>query len=243
VSTGRNTSFPMQTPVIDGLQACAERALRELPATGENGRKRTVETAGELTPRQVQIARHAWDRRANAEISTRPFIGPEPDRWRRHKPASSKTPDLRNFGHVYPGRPEQVQSVRADLRGFLNGCPIADETILVASELAANAAIHSSSRHQPGGRFIVRAEVCAGDYAWVEVEDQGGIWAGHHPRDGRPHGLDIVQAVAGDRSWGIGGDATLGRVAWARLGWPGRLTALSPIPGMPGSGTRPDLIS
>ena len=221
MSTGRNTSFPMQTRVIDGLQACAGRALLELPATGENGRKRTVETAGELTPRQVQIARHAWDRRGETEISTRPFIGPQPCRLRRPKTGLPKPSDLRNFGQVYPGRPEQVQSVRADLRGFLNGCPIADETIMVASELAANAAIHSSSR-QPGGRFTVRAEVRPGDYAWVAVEDQGGIWAGHHPRDGRPHGLDIVQTIAGDRGWGIGGDAALGRVAWARLGWPAR---------------------
>jgi serine/threonine-protein kinase RsbW len=219
VSTGRNTSFPMQTRVIDGLQACTERALRELPATGENARKGTVEPAGELTPRQAQTARHAWDRGANLEISTRSFVRPRPDGWRRHKPEPLKPSDLRNFGQVYPGKPEQIHSVRADLRGFLNGCPIADETILVASELAANAAIHSSSR-EPGGRFIVRAEVRPGDYAWVEVEDQGGAWAGHHPGDGRPHGLDIVQAIAGDRSWGIGGDPTLGRVAWARLGWP-----------------------
>ena len=211
----------MQTRVIDGLEGCAERALRELPATGETTRKRAVETAGELTPRQGQIARHAWDRRARPEIGTQPFIGLQPDGWRRHKVDPPKTADLRNFGQVYPGKPEQIHSVRADLRGFLNGCPIADETILVASELAANAAIHSSSR-QPGGRFIVRAELRPGDYAWVEVEDQGGMWAGHHPGDGRPHGLDIVQAIAGDRSWGIGGDPTLGRVAWARLAWPGR---------------------
>jgi serine/threonine-protein kinase RsbW len=218
VSTGRNTSFPMQTRVIDGLQGCAERALREPPATGENGRKRTIETAGELTPRQVQIARHAWDRRANPETGTQAFIGSQPDGW-RHKLDLPKLLDMRNFGRIYPGQPEQVKSVRADLRGFLNGCPIADETILVASELAANAAIHSCSR-QPGGRFVVRAEVRHGHYTWVAVEDQGGIWAGHHPRDGRPHGLDIVQNIAGDRSWGIGGDATFGRVAWARLGWP-----------------------
>jgi len=170
------------------------------------------------------------------------FIGPRSAGWRLPRVHASKRSGLRSFGHAYPGRPEQVQRVRADLRAFLNGYPIADETILVASELAANAAIHSSSR-RPGGRFIVRAGVCPGDHAWVEVKDQGGIWAGHRPRDGRPHGLDIVQAIAGDRGWGIGGDASLGRVAWARLGWPDRLTALSPIPGMPGSGTRPDLIS
>ena len=70
--------------------------------------------------------------------------------------------------------------MRADLGTILNGCPIADEAILVASELAANAVTHSGSR-QPGGRFIVRAAVCPGDYAWVEVEDQGDIWAGHRP--------------------------------------------------------------
>jgi two-component sensor histidine kinase len=99
---------------------------------------------------------------------------------------------------------------------------MAEETILVASELAANAVIHSSSR-QPGGRFIVRAEVCPGDYVWVEVEDQGDIWADQRARDDRPHGLDIVQAVAGDGNWGVDGDATHGRVAWARLDWPRRL--------------------
>jgi anti-sigma regulatory factor (Ser/Thr protein kinase) len=128
--------------------------------------------------------------------------------------------DLRSFGHAYPGRPEQVQHVRADLGAILDECPIADEAILVASELAANAVIHSSSR-QPGGQFIVRAAVWPGAYIWVEVEDQGDIWSGHHPRDDRPHGLDIVQAIAGDGNWGIDGDATLGRVAWARIDWPG----------------------
>ena len=55
----------------------------------------------------------------------------------------------------------------------------------------------------------------------VFVEEQGGIGAGHRPRDGRPRGLDIVRAIAGDRIWGTG-DATPGPVAWARLGWPGR---------------------
>jgi serine/threonine-protein kinase RsbW len=133
---------------------------------------------------------------------------------------SSENPGLRSFGRAYPGRPEQVRLVRSDLAAVLNGSPVADETVLVASEMAANAVTHSSSR-LPGGRFIVRAEVCAGDRVWVQVEDQGGAWAGHHPRDDRPHGLDIVQAIAGEGNWGIAGDA-LGRVAWARLRWPGR---------------------
>ena len=216
-----NTSFRTQFRVVDGLKAFAGRARRELLATRETVRKHTVETAREPTPWDAQITRLVWDGRASPGISTRLFIGPRTAGWHLCTVPPSKPPGLQSFGHAYPGRPEQVQRVRADLGAILDGCPIADETILVASELAANAVTHSSSR-QPGGRFIVRAEVCPGDYVRVEVEDQGDIWAGHHPRDGRPHGLDIVQAVAGDGNWGIDGDAALGRVAWARLDWPGR---------------------
>jgi hypothetical protein len=221
VTTWLSTSSRTQFRVIDGLKAFAGRARRELLATGETVRKRAVETAGELTPREAQITRLARDGPTNPENSTQLFTGPRPAGWHPRKAQSSTPPGLRSFGHAYPGRPEQVQRVRADLGAILDGCPLADETILVASELAANAVTHSSSR-QPGGRFTVRAAACPGDYIWVEVEDQGGIWAGHHPRDGRPHGLDVVQAIAGDGSWGIDGDATLGHVAWARLDWPGR---------------------
>jgi hypothetical protein len=40
-------------------EAFAERARRELLATGETARKRTVETLDELTPQEVQVARSA----------------------------------------------------------------------------------------------------------------------------------------------------------------------------------------
>jgi anti-sigma regulatory factor (Ser/Thr protein kinase) len=158
--------------------------------------------------------------RTNPDVSIQLFSGPRAAGWHLRKVQSSEPAGLRSFGHAYPGRPEQVRRVRADLGAILRECPIADETILVASELAANAVTHSRSR-QPGGQFIVRAAVCPGAYIWLEVEDQGDIWTGHHPRDDRPHGLDIVQAIAGHGNWGIDGDATLGRVAWARLDWPG----------------------
>jgi hypothetical protein len=220
VTTWVKTSFRTQFRVIEGLQAFAGRARREPRATGETVRRRTAETAGELIDQQAQITRLADDEPTSPKISTRLFIGPRPAGWHPGMVQSSKPPGLRSFSRAYPGRPEQVQRVRADLGAILDGCPIADETILVASELAANAVTHSASG-QPGGRFIVRAAVCPGDHVRVEVEDQGGTWADHHPRDDRHHGLDIVQAIAGDGNWGIDGDATLGRVASARLDWPG----------------------
>jgi DNA-binding CsgD family transcriptional regulator len=59
-----------------GAAAFAERAARELLATGETVRKRTVETQSDLTPREAQIARLARDGLSNPEIGIRLFISP-----------------------------------------------------------------------------------------------------------------------------------------------------------------------
>ena len=53
-----------------------DRAERELLATGERVRKRTVETRDELTTQQAQVARLARDGLSNAEIGGRLFISP-----------------------------------------------------------------------------------------------------------------------------------------------------------------------
>ena len=63
----------------------AERARRELLATGETVRKRTVETAVELTPQEAQIARLARDGLSNPEISTQLFLSPRTVEWHLHK--------------------------------------------------------------------------------------------------------------------------------------------------------------
>ena len=110
---------------------------------------------------------------------------------------------LRTTGVTYPGSPEQISAVRADLRPLLRGCPMADDVILCASELAANAAIHSHSR-LPGGTFTVRAKISPGDYAWIEVEDNGGPWTPAVRDPSQHHGLDIVRALASE--CGIDGD-------------------------------------
>ena len=59
-----------------GTEAFAERARRELEATGERAPKRTVETRDELTPQEAQIARLARDGLSNREIGARLFISP-----------------------------------------------------------------------------------------------------------------------------------------------------------------------
>jgi DNA-binding CsgD family transcriptional regulator len=57
-----------------GTDAFAARAERELLATGERVRKRTIETRDELTPQEAQIARLAGEGSSNAEIGARLFI-------------------------------------------------------------------------------------------------------------------------------------------------------------------------
>jgi anti-sigma regulatory factor (Ser/Thr protein kinase) len=84
--------------------------------------------------------------------------------------------------------------------------------VLIVSELASNAVLHSASR---GEFFTVRVELHA-DYVWVEAEDLGGPWRSRQ-RDDRPHGLDVVEALTGPDGWGTELTSDRGRVVWARL--------------------------
>ena len=59
-----------------GADAFAERARRELLATGESVRKRAPDTLDSLTPQEAQIARLAADGQTNPEIGARLFISP-----------------------------------------------------------------------------------------------------------------------------------------------------------------------
>jgi DNA-binding CsgD family transcriptional regulator len=58
-----------------GARGFAERARRELLATGETVRKRTVDALHQLTPQEVQIARLASGRRTNPEIAAQLYLG------------------------------------------------------------------------------------------------------------------------------------------------------------------------
>jgi serine/threonine-protein kinase RsbW len=127
--------------------------------------------------------------------------------------------DLGALTRSYPGQRGQVCLVRATLARLLEDCPSCADAVLIASELAANAVLHTRSA-APGGQFTVRAEARPGDYVLIEVDDQGGSWASHGRQDDRPHGLDLINALVGTGNWGICGNAEHGRTAWARLDWP-----------------------
>ncbi|HEX7306397.1 helix-turn-helix transcriptional regulator [Lentzea sp.] len=68
-----------------GMTAFADRALRELHATGETARKRTAEPTDELTAQEYQIARLAREGYSNPEIGTRLFISPRTVEWHLRK--------------------------------------------------------------------------------------------------------------------------------------------------------------
>ncbi|QKV74814.1 LuxR family transcriptional regulator [Amycolatopsis sp. Hca4] len=68
-----------------GLAAFADRARRELQATGETARKRTAEPTGELTAQEFQIARLAAEGYSNPEIGTRLFLSPRTVEWHLRK--------------------------------------------------------------------------------------------------------------------------------------------------------------
>ena len=68
-----------------GAEAFARRAQRELLATGERARKRTVDTLDQLTPQEIQIARLAANGQTNREIAAALFISPSTVEYHLHK--------------------------------------------------------------------------------------------------------------------------------------------------------------
>jgi DNA-binding CsgD family transcriptional regulator len=59
-----------------GIAGFADRAARELRATGATVRNRAAETTGGLTPQETQIARLTAEGLSNPEIGTRLFLSP-----------------------------------------------------------------------------------------------------------------------------------------------------------------------
>jgi serine/threonine-protein kinase RsbW len=113
---------------------------------------------------------------------------------------------------VFPGRPAEVSRVRDFVACALAGFAAVANAVLIASELATNALVHTASGR--GGRFavIVRRD---GGSARVEVWDGGGASAPVIRPDGRDGesgaGLGLVEVLA--QRWGHSGGPG-GRVVW-----------------------------
>ncbi|HET7247754.1 MAG TPA: AAA family ATPase [Streptosporangiaceae bacterium] len=77
------TAYDMLAAI--GMEAFAERARRELSATGQKVRKRSVETRAQLTPQEEQIAQLARDGLSNPQIGARLFLSARTVEWHLHK--------------------------------------------------------------------------------------------------------------------------------------------------------------
>lgn len=113
---------------------------------------------------------------------------------------------------VFLGSRHEVRSVREFVAQSVDGSPVADDVILLASEVAANAVVHTASGKggtltvvvQPGDR-VVRVEVHdGGSEAPPDIRS-----ADSQAVSGR--GLGLVESLAA--RWGHLGDRN-GRVVW-----------------------------
>jgi DNA-binding CsgD family transcriptional regulator len=68
-----------------GASGFAERARRELQATGETVRRRSVDMRDVLTAQEAQIARLAGEGMTNSEIGAELFISPRTVEWHLRK--------------------------------------------------------------------------------------------------------------------------------------------------------------
>jgi DNA-binding NarL/FixJ family response regulator len=86
-----------------GLLRLAERALRELRASGETPRRRVPEAWAQLTPQELQIAELAAEGLSNREIGERLYLS--------HRTVGS---------HLYRLFPKLGVTSRTQLRGALS---------------------------------------------------------------------------------------------------------------------------
>jgi anti-sigma regulatory factor (Ser/Thr protein kinase) len=118
---------------------------------------------------------------------------------------------------IFEGSRVEVRNVRDFVGRLVGGCPVAGDVVLLSSELAANAVLHTASG--AGGTFSVpvRAE---DTWVRVEIHDLGSEIAPAVRRAGSPGesgaGLGLVEMLA-DR-WGFHGGRN-GRVVWFEMDW------------------------
>ncbi|AXE86581.1 ATP-binding protein [Streptomyces sp. Go-475] len=109
------------------------------------------------------------------------------------------TSTARVWGLTCPGFPEEVSRARRWTRDILRGSPLADDAELIASELSANAILHTASGTASGSFHLALAvtpQVVA-----LSVTDAGGTGMSpkvEHQEQDAEHGrgLSMVTALA-----------------------------------------------
>jgi anti-sigma regulatory factor (Ser/Thr protein kinase) len=123
-------------------------------------------------------------------------------------------PALR-VSRTFPGRRDQVAAARRFVWSVLLTCPSANDAVLLTSELAANAVLHTASGDS--GSFGVAVRHTDG-LALVEVTDGGSVTAPTVGANGElgvcGRGLLLVSMVAS--RWGHDGDSSA-RLVWFEL--------------------------
>ena len=118
---------------------------------------------------------------------------------------------------VFAGSACEIQNVRSFVGQVIHGCPVADDIVLLASELATNAVLHTASGSDGTFSVVVRVE---GTWARVEVRDLGSATAPAVRQavvlKESGTGLSLVETIA-DR-WGYHGGSN-GRVVWFEVDW------------------------
>jgi anti-sigma regulatory factor (Ser/Thr protein kinase) len=129
----------------------------------------------------------------------------------------SKTATVLPATRVFRGDLSEVRHVRAFVAGLIEGCPAAADVVLLASEIAANAIVHTASGRD--GTFSVVVKLEHG-LVTVEVHDCGALTepasAGHGAPRESGTGLALVETLAD--AWGFHGDED-GRVVWFAVEW------------------------
>lgn len=118
---------------------------------------------------------------------------------------------------IFDGSPEEIRNVRDFVGQLVDGCPVGDDVVLLSSELATNAVLHSAS----GGDGTFSVSVLAESWrVRVEVHDLGSDTAPAVRRSRQlgesGAGLSLVETIA-DR-WGFHGGQH-GRVVWFEMEW------------------------
>jgi serine/threonine-protein kinase RsbW len=125
----------------------------------------------------------------------------------------------RPWARTFRGTPASVPEARRFVAELLAGCPAREVLMTCASELCANAVVHTASGN--GGVFILEVDLPRDGVARIAVTDQGGpsLPAAGHLDLMAEGGRGLAMVAACTSRWGYI-DAYSGRTVWAEACWP-----------------------